>query len=70
MSSLCEKGIEQSEGDLEDDWNVCVGTAELTLWPINPPEPQEMDSRESATVNHEEHAEIQLSDMNMWIDLL
>jgi hypothetical protein len=37
---------------------------------INPPEPQEMDSRESATVDHEEHAEIQLSDMNMWINLL
>jgi hypothetical protein len=31
MSCLCEKGVEQSEGDLEDDLNVCVGTAELTL---------------------------------------
>jgi Cys-rich protein (TIGR01571 family) len=31
---------------------------------INPPEPQEMGSRDTATVEHKEHAEIQLSEID------
>jgi hypothetical protein len=31
---------------------------------INPPEPQEMGSHDTATVEHKEHAEIQLSEID------
>ncbi len=54
--ALCQEHREM-QGRLSDN-------LVMPMTVINPPEPQEMGSRDTATVEHKEHAEIQLSEID------